>query len=282
MDIITLAIILSFILLVVGSYTDFRWLIVPDWLSYTAIITGISIRLTASIIEVNPWHLFYGLLGLGVFFGLGCIGYYLKLWGGGDTKILAALGAILGFWPHPNDLMVGIVSNFLLVGGIYGFAYFIILATTNFQKVSGAASVLLSNQAMARMHLFVYILCAAIIVGSMAAGAGFAGVVLALGSVMIFYVFILSKAIEQTCFIKDVPLDEIEEGDWVAEPVIVNGKKVTGPDETGITTEQIDLLRKARHKTVPIKEGIPFIPNFLLIFVTTILWGNIVLRFVGF
>jgi len=34
-------------------------------------------------------------------------------------------------------------------------------------------------------------------------------------------------------------------------------------------------------KTIRIKEGIPFIPNFLLTFIVTLLWGNLVFKMMG-
>ncbi|MBN1274908.1 prepilin peptidase [Candidatus Woesearchaeota archaeon] len=51
-------------------------------------------------------------------------------------------------------------------------------------------------------------------------------------------------------------------------------KYLTGPKELGITHEQIALAKRHGVKEVLVKEGIPFVPSFLLAYVVTVLFGN--------
>ncbi|GIU69536.1 MAG: hypothetical protein KatS3mg002_0772 [Candidatus Woesearchaeota archaeon] len=48
-------------------------------------------------------------------------------------------------------------------------------------------------------------------------------------------------------------------------------KYITGPKDLGISKEQIELLKKSKIKKVLVKEGIPFIPAFLIAFILTMI-----------
>ncbi|MBW2982897.1 A24 family peptidase [Candidatus Woesearchaeota archaeon] len=51
-------------------------------------------------------------------------------------------------------------------------------------------------------------------------------------------------------------------------------KHLAGPGDLGISRRQIAALRHAGVKRVAVKEGIPFVPSFLVAYLVTILWGN--------
>ncbi len=77
---------------------------------------------------------------------------------------------------------------------------------------------------------------------------------------------------------------ELTEGDWIAKDVKVNGKRICGPKDLGIEKKQIRKLvgfyRKGKVKRILIKVGIPFVPSFLVSFLISVLFGNMVLWFV--
>lgn len=277
MDLFTIALGLTFLMLVIGSITDIRWRIVPDWLSYAGIAVGISLRAMDTVITGSFRPFLEGVVGFGVFFVIACVMFYTKMWGGGDSKVLMAMGALLGLSWDPNHIMVGMMTNFLLVGGLYGVGYFIVLAIVNFAKVSAQTWELLSIKAVARTHLGVLCLMLFFLLTGLVYES-FAPVIFGSGVVIIFYLFVLSKAIEKSCFVKDQKTKLLEEGDWLVDPVIIKGKRIAGPEDPGLTKVQIEKLLKAKVKTVRIKEGIPFIPNFLLTFLVTVAWGNIIIN----
>jgi hypothetical protein len=98
-----------------------------------------------------------------------------------------------------------------------------------------------------------------------------------------FYLWIFVRVIEKSCMLKLVPPEKLTEGDWIAKNVIVGGKRITGPKDLGISLEQIALLKKLKRqkkvKLILIKEGIPFVPSFLIAFVATWVFGNLLLIF---
>jgi prepilin signal peptidase PulO-like enzyme (type II secretory pathway) len=100
-----------------------------------------------------------------------------------------------------------------------------------------------------------------------------------------FYVFVYLKAIEHSVMIKWVVPELLTEGDWVVEDVVVGGKRICGPKDLGLEKSQIAKLlrlkREGKVKKVLIKYGIPFVPGFLLAFIATYLWGNVVFKLMG-
>jgi prepilin signal peptidase PulO-like enzyme (type II secretory pathway) len=94
-----------------------------------------------------------------------------------------------------------------------------------------------------------------------------------------FYLWIVIKAVEKSCMFKYVTPDKLTEGDWIAKDVRYNGKYITGPKDLGIEKKQILVLQKlyraGKIKNILIKEGIPFVPSFLLGWIMTLSLGNV-------
>lgn len=65
-----------------------------------------------------------------------------------------------------------------------------------------------------------------------------------------------------------------------------NHSYITGPKDLGISNDTIKLLRKNEHiyniHSLRIKVGIPFVPAFLLAFVATYFFGNLIYVFLSF
>ena len=89
------------------------------------------------------------------------------------------------------------------------------------------------------------------------------------------------KAVENSSLYKYITPDKLTEGDWIAKDIKINGKYITGPKELGIEKKHINQLinfwKKGKIKKILIKEGMPFIPSFLLAFIITLIYGNIFL-----
>ena len=64
------------------------------------------------------------------------------------------------------------------------------------------------------------------------------------------------------------------EGDWLAEDVVVHGRKLM--KKKTLYKEDIQKLRDLNISSVAIKEGIPFTPAFLLSYLVLILGGDAV------
>jgi hypothetical protein len=96
-------------------------------------------------------------------------------------------------------------------------------------------------------------------------------VVFAAASYILFYAWIFAKALEEGCMKNKIAVSKLVEGDWVLEKIKI-GKKVLVTAKSGITKEQIAQLKKAKVKKVLVKEGIPFVPSFLLAYILTIIF----------
>ena len=60
------------------------------------------------------------------------------------------------------------------------------------------------------------------------------------------------------------------EGDWLAEDVIVHGKTIV--KKKTLHKEDIQKLRDKNISSVTIKEGIPFVPSFLIAYLAAGVW----------
>lgn len=266
--------------LLVGSYTDLKKREVPDWVSYGLIFSGLGLRLIFSLAEFN-WNIFFeGLVGFLIFVILAYLMYYFGQWGGGDAKLLMGLGAVLGLSFDFSQLpsLATFLINLAAVGTIYGMGWLIFLAFKHkkkfkleFKKQQGQIKTL---------SVIFLVMVAAGIAGSFFMSGIFKGFVIVVGIVPIgsLYIWLLVNSIEKVAFHKRIKPEDLTEGDWIAEDIEVNGEKICGPKDLGINEEQIakliQLKKKGKIHKIPIKEGIPFVPSFLLAFVLTVVLGS--------
>ena len=76
--------------------------------------------------------------------------------------------------------------------------------------------------------------------------------------------------------LKKININNLTEGDWITENIYYKGKIIYNKASPGITKKEILLLKKFKIKNILIKEGIPFIPVFLIAFVITIIFGSLI------
>ncbi len=111
---------LLFAALVVSAYTDIARGKVYNWCTYPAILVGLVVHGLVGYHFGNWLSLNLGLLGLVIGAGLFFLPYRFGLVGGGDVKLMGAVGALQG----PNFV---ILSAFLsaVVGAIFGLSILI-------------------------------------------------------------------------------------------------------------------------------------------------------------
>jgi len=272
--------IIALAMLIVGSYTDLKTREVPDWLNFTGIIVAAGVRLLQALAESSWQPLIEGVFGFVVFFAIACTMYYLGQWGGGDAKMLMALGALLGLQIDINHFMVGFTVNALFVGGLYGLVWCIIMAITHWKGVHEELEKMYEIHSVKVFKLFTYV--AAVIVLLLAYFSEelrWAFLVLAGLLMALFHLWILIRAVEIKGMIKRRKISELTEGDWVTRVIKHKGKFICGPKDLGLTKKQIKLLKRHGFKSISIKEGIPFIPSFLITFVATYFIGNVLIYF---
>lgn len=262
-------------LLVIGAFTDLKSREVPDWLNYSGIFVGLGLRLIWSFYSFDWSYIISGLIGFGVFFGLACLMFYLGQWGGGDSKMLMALGALLGLKFSFESFTVGFLISLMIAGGLYGFVWSAVLAVKNWRRFSAEYRKMLVEKKKYRALFlgfsFVLLVSAVFVSGAF---TRFLLVFIALFVPAVNYLVLAVKSVENCCMYQRVRPSELTEGDWIAKEVKVKGKRICGPKDLGIEKKQIRKLIKLNVKSVVVKTGIPFVPSFLLAFLLTLWIGN--------
>lgn len=269
--------------LAAATYSDLRTREVPDWLNYGLIIAGIGLRLIWAAASLDAMILVEGFLGLALFFLVASLMYYGGQWGGGDAKMLMGLGCLMGFgipkaWTLAEipDLAVFWII-LLFAGALYGLGASMVLSVRNFRALRKSFLPLFAKNRIRLAALMLLALASA--GGSRLSPDQFLRIgLLSLSGVAAFtaLLWIYVKAVEEVCMVKDYPIARLTEGDWIAEDIVVGGKRICGPKDLGVSREQIATLKgiagQKKILTVKVKEGIPFLPPFLIAFLLTWVW----------
>ena len=260
--------IIALTALVVASAIDIRTREVPDWLSYSLIFAGLGVRLIYSFVGWEKDIFLYGVYGFLIMFILSCLMYYTGQWGGGDSKMMMALGSVIGFELTARSMLLAFLIMVIFAGSFYGFIYSAVIAIKNKSSLVPRLDKLKEKYRGARKVIL--IACGTIIIISFFTNVYLRIILLGFAFIMFitFHLFMFYKAVESVCMIKKVDPEELTEGDWIVKDIIVDDKIVCGPKDMGISKEQIaKLIRFKKRKKlnkVLIKEGIPFVPSFLL------------------
>lgn len=323
-------VIITLVFLIFASINDLRTREVPDWLNYSLIAIGLGGRTIYSIIEKDYHILLYGLTGLGIFFLLSNIMYFTKQWGGGDAKLLMGLGAMFGNYESINILkpnldipfLAILLINIFLAGTAYGILYSIYLAIKRRKEFAKEFKRESQKELIIGTAAGILLIITGIFFDSI-----LGNILIIFGTITatftLLYTFL--KVIEKACMIKEVQVNKLTEGDWIAENVKSRNKVIsyainkpdveTAKNKTkkineliehrltflpksireklqnffiraaskysnlGLTKHDIEKLKKYKIKMVLIKEGIPFVPSFLLGFLITIIYGNLITIF---
>ena len=252
----------ALIWIVFAVVQDLRKREIANWLNFSLIIFAMGFRFFYSLFS-NDFGLFYqGILGLMIFFLLGNLLYYGRMFAGGDSKLLIALGAILpisdSFFTNVKFFSIFLII-FLLIGAIYSLVGSLILSFNNFLAFRKE----FKNQIRKNKKFTIPIMFFALIIMSL----GFMESLLFLLGILIFlapYLYIYAKAIDESCMIKKISTKNLMEGDWLYKDVRV-GKQIIKATWNGLDKEEIKQLKKY-HKFVLVRYGIPFSPVFLISF----------------
>ena len=296
---------LSFIALLIGSLSDLKTREVPDWVNYGLVFSGIGLNLLFSIIYsdrsiavskimfneqmVNLYtfsdqsYIISSIMGLVIFFGVAYIMFYAGQWGGGDSKMLMGLGAMIGINISSirQEFLLVFFINALFVGAIYGLLWSILLVFRDKQKFRKEFSRILSKNKIVKSKKIILISLTFLLVSLFLIKVYYIRIlILSLAFLILttFYLWIFVRAIEKSSMHKLVEPSKLTEGDWIVKDIIVNKEYIAGPKDLGIEKKQIrrlvELYKKGKVNKVLIKEGIPFVPSFLIAFIITFLFGN--------
>lgn len=263
--------------LLIGTYTDLRTREVPDWLNYGLIFSGFGIAIIRSLIGEDYSFILESTIGFAFFWGLGALMYYTGQWGGGDSKMVMGLGALIGL-PLPNEwihipFMIEFTIFAVLAGAVYGLVWSSVLAIKHRKRFYREFKNF--NKSLKKIKMLMLVFGVAILILSFFLPLSLkitilTSLILILLSV---YMFGFVKTVEKVCMIKYIPVEKLTEGDWIAEDVMIDDKVITGPKDLGIEKAKIKQLlaykKKSKIDKVLIKEGIPFVPSFLMAYALT-------------
>jgi prepilin peptidase CpaA len=117
---------LCFLVCIAGAWVDVATRRIPNLLTYPAILIGLALNALAplllsalgadtAVVWLGATGLRDGLLGFGLCAAIGIVSFIARGLGGGDVKLLAAVGAMIGF-----DAVVAVLFNTLLVAAVFG------------------------------------------------------------------------------------------------------------------------------------------------------------------
>jgi len=270
---------------IIASLCDLKTTEIPDEIPYVMMTIGIVGHLLKSYLVWSYMPFLLSLVfGLG-FLGFGFIMYFIGQWGGGDAKILSAIGFLLPelsgigktlFFPFPLSFFF----NVFMIGAIYMIFYAIVLSFIN-RKIW---SVFLKDlRANARMILvFNFSLIIVIFLSEFVLAKYFEmfplmdmilfGVAIVLASIGIFLLWKFVKVVENVGFRKKIPVSKLRIGDVPLDYKIWEG----------ITEKELKKIKKSGKKYIWIKEGVRFAPAFPLALLFTILVGDGILWLITF
>jgi len=273
--------------LIIGTITDIKTKEVPDWLNYSVIFAAVGIRAIYSAFTFDWMFLISGLIGMAIFVGIAYAMFYTGQWGGGDSKMLMGLGALIGLQLRLDSLLVSFFVNALFIGAIYGLIYSLVLAFSNRKKFLKEWRKIFSKKILLRVRRLLLIISLFLVIVLFFSKDYLLRLLLLILVLIIlfgFYVYIFVKVVENSCMFKYVKPMKLTEGDWIAKDVKVNGKYITGPKDLGIEKKQIRALvkfyRKGKVKKILVKYGIPFVPSFLVAFIISLIFGNLIFVFI--
>ena len=125
------------IALVLGAAVyDVRYRRIPNWLSLAGVLAGLA--LNAFLDQGRAGMFVSSLKGLAIGFGVYFVLYALRAMGAGDVKLMAAVGAVVG-WPN----WFGIFIITAIIGGI--MALILVAARGRVRKTFGNVAFILSE-----------------------------------------------------------------------------------------------------------------------------------------
>ncbi len=273
----------TLVILTIASFSDLRTREIPDWLSYSLLFFVIATRGVESILLKDSTYIVQTLIFFAIFFIFGNIMYYTRQWGGGDTKLITALGSAFAIRPaylaetsiipFPAILLL----NILIIGAIYGIFFALHLSLKNKVAFKKEFKKLNNSYKTIGIKIGMLIIATLLFISSFTIFPASAGLLIGTLSLILLiapYLITALKSTELACMYKETPVNKLTVGDWVQKDVYKNKKLIYKVNPYGINKKEISLLKKANIKQVLVKEGIPFVPPFLIGTIVTLIVGG--------
>jgi len=280
--IITISIAIAITLLCVASYFDLKTGEIPDEISLGLLGLSIFFSLLFSLLNWNfnivLWSVAYGIF----FFLFGYLSFYFGELGGGDVKLLAGIGSALGFLERLNlfNTMLPVAIDFLINLGLVTIPYSICYAL--FLTIRKPMVIERFFDEIKRLeNLFMIFLSG--VISIFLAAIGFPIFLFFFPFLVILTIFF--KTLETHVLEKEVSIEQLREGDLLAEDVIIDNKTIIAMKDArlGLEIEQIEMLKKLKQEgkleKIKIKEGMKFAPALGLAFILTVYFDETLITY---
>ena len=265
---------LAIIYVIFATLQDIRSREVANWLNFSLIAFALAYRAFYSFYSNDLWFFLYGLLAFGIMYILAHGFYYTKAFAGGDAKLLMGLGIILPY-QSPIHLLIFpllFILTLLVSGAVWSLLFSVYLVAKNKKKFKKEFTKGYANwRPLIIFSLMVLIL--SILAGLFYHPFGYFVSILSLIPIL----FVYTKSLEQSMIIL-LPPSKLTEGDWLEKEIKLPGGKTIQKTVHGLSYKDIQLLKKYNRSAL-IKEGIPFVPAFLI---TLILMALFFLNYLDF
>ncbi len=237
MDLIVVSITLSFLILV--SILDLLTKETPYFVSFAFILIGFFANLIL-LIQNFSWFLIINII---LAFLISYFKYKLGLWGGGDFLMFLGMAFYLN-----------LTFPFLKFSVLY-YLIFLYLATLIY-NILYVLVIYFKNKFFSKYELIFFIFSFFLF---------FLDKFLAIFPLLLWLIVVINK-LDLLYFTKKISIDQLKEEDWIAYKIYKNDKIILDPKDfkEGIDEQTIKKLKELGIRSVYIKDGIPYLPAFLL------------------
>ncbi len=247
-----LQIIIVLFFLAAAAVSDLKKREVPNWVNYGLVTVGIGFGLLQSAVAAD-WHFVaFSIAGTAAALAFAALMFYTGQWGGGDSKLLIGMGAVLGLsisarWPFSSldNPFISFLFNLVAVSLLYA----LVMGTFIVLKNKGRFAAELKKQLRSYAAMRKLALVAAVVglIAIAAANDFFVRLFIVIIIAAMFfalYLSIMAKAVERSCMLKRISPLKLTEGDWIAEDITLDKKTFIVADKKQVGKNNIVKLRE--------------------------------------
>lgn len=271
----------------IAAAWDLRTTEIPDEIPYAMTAVALLFYGVQSFLAGSYWPIINSVMVGSALFGFGFAMYYFGQWGGGDAKLLAAIGFLLptaSAVPVASGTALGLIFpfpvsylfNVFFVGAVYMLVYAAYLALRNrkiiseFKRDVKASANMLLGFAGALLLLSLgmnLLLYSHFQIQPQISPIFFNSLSITIGTLGIFLVWRFARVVENVGLKKRIPVSKLRVGD-----VLLSSKLWEG-----ITEKELKKIKRSGKRYIRIKEGVRFGPAFPLALLFTIYFGDTIL-----
>jgi len=260
---------ITLIAIVFATISDLKTFEIPDSISYFLIIFGISAQIILSVTNQSLQPINALLISLAIASAIAIPLFLLGQWGGGDTKLLLGIAAMLPTFHTTNlPFILTFTFNLFLLGGVYSIlimTYLSIKHWTRIKEISPISQKLILLTALTIPIPFILQNIFFILIP-----------IVAVGITITHLALILQKHF----FIKKILPSKLTEGDWITNDLKVGNKIIYKVRKIGVLDKDIQKIQKHYKKAIEIKTGIAFGPSFLFSILISGYFGDILFKII--